>query len=344
MKILIAGALGEGALEHYYIRGLKRNNVACDCFDITDAYYTAISRNLTNKVVNKIYPGIFFDPVNRSIKKFIDGKQYDAIIVFKGMALYPETISELKRHTKLLCCYNPDHPFRFYSPGSGNKNVLNSINLYDLYITYAGRIAKELRDSYGVESFVLPFGYDDEVVPSEIPFTKAVGNLSFIGAYDNDRYKILEKIEADNLLVYGDPKWGTRTGLNSKSRSRYTGQSVYGQDYVDIIASSDGVFNFLRQQNLEEGSHNMRTFEVPGYGGLLISNRTEEQLCFFEEDKEAIYFETIEELNDKLKFIKGKDTYISMLKKNARDKSLKAGFGYSQRTTTLLKHLSDLIN
>lgn len=343
MKILIVGALGKGALENYYIKGIKRCGAECEGFDVTDRYYSSIGKTKLHRALNKVYPNYFYEPINKSLLEYTNGKHFDAIIVFKGLTLFPDTVRALKRYCKIVCCYNPDHPFKFFMPGSGNKNILSSISIYDLYISYSRRIVAELKASYNVEAFVLPFGFDDDVKPSDKPFAAAINKFSFIGAYDKERCAILELLQTPKLILFGDVKWGTRTSPVSKLRKLYAGKSLFDQDYVDAISTSDAVFNFLRQQNLEEGSHNMRSFEVPGYGGVLISTRTEEQLSFFEDGKEAIYFESIDELNDKLKFLEGKPDYIRKIKQNALARSIKSDYSYSHRSASLMAKIRELV-
>jgi len=84
----------------------------------------------------------------------------------------------------------------------------------------------------------------------------------------------------------------------------------------------------------------MRTFEVPGYNGLLISERTEEQLFFFEEDKEAIYFDSIEELKDKLQFYKAHGSLVSKIKANGNNRSIKSGYAYQNRTKLMISYIN----
>jgi spore maturation protein CgeB len=45
-----------------------------------------------------------------------------------------------------------------------------------------------------------------------------------------------------------------------------------------------------------------RTFEIPACGALMLAERTEEHRTFFEEDREAVYFSSFEEMIDKARF------------------------------------------
>lgn len=337
MKVLLLGAFEKGALENYYVEGLQKEGLPVVTYDIATPYYLQIEQSLFNKVVNKVYPAVFYKPINDDLQQFIVGKKYDVILVFKGLTLFPETIISLKEHTRLLCCYNPDHPFNFFSEGSGNSNILNSITHYDLYITYAKNIAKELQRLYKVASGVIPFGFDSSALTKTDKNTVFADQLLFIGAYDKERTSFLSSLESDHLAIYGDQKWGTRNRHNAFIRKAYKGRSLYDDDYKTAINTSKGVLNLLRKQNIEESSHNMRTFEVPGYGGLLITNRTDEQMAFFEGDKEAVFFDTVEELKEKLQYLDSNPKKVMQMKQAAMNRSFRSDYSYAHRSRELYK-------
>ena len=80
----------------------------------------------------------------------------------------------------------------------------------------------------------------------------------------------------------------------------------------------------------------MRTFEVPGYGGLLVAHRTAGQLEYFDEDKEAVYFGSPEELNEKLKYLAAHPAAVASMKRAAYNRSIKADYSYDHRSRQLL--------
>lgn len=344
MKILLLGSFNRGALENYYVKGLITKATFLEQLDITGAYYSKLSGSIVNKVINKAAPAFFFKSINDKLLEFIDKKQYEVILVFKGLTLFPQTIAALKRNTRLLCCYNPDHPFKFFSEGSGNKNILESIPFYDLYFSYARRIADDLNAQYKIPSYTIPFGYDASPFTQENLESPFKNKWLMIGAYDKHRAMFLQDLGESNTAIYGDTKWLNRNKNTVIGKKYYKGHSLYGQDYKMAIHDSDGVFNLLRRQNIEEGSHNMRTFEVPGYGGVLIANRTEEQMFFFEDGKEAVYFDTMDELKDKLGYLHKHPEKIKEIKSAALQRCKRSDYTYMHRSSQLYQILENFLS
>lgn len=341
MNILILGSFGSGALENYYLNGIQNLPITISTFDTTNSYYQAINRSIFNKITNKIHPNYFFTPVNTRLLRFIGSNKYDVILIFKGLTIFPDTLKELKYHTSLLCCYNPDHPFKFFSEGSGNRNILNSIQLYDLYFSYATRITKELKTRFQVNAHTIPFGYDDKPVDTKFDNQSALSQkLIFAGSYDRERAAFLSQLPADMLAIYGDIKWKTRNHLNNRLKNSYQGHPLNGDAYKQAIRDAPAVLNLLRKQNIEEGSHNMRTFEVPGYGGLLLGDRTEEQMLFFEDGKEALFYDCKEELASHISFISNNPASVRRMKGAAHQRAMRSGYSYTDRSRQLMNILS----
>lgn len=338
-NILIAGTFGPGAIENFYEKGFEKCGVTVTRFEIAAPYYDAIYKNIFNRLINKLSPAIFYKPVNEGILAFLDRKKFDVILVFKGMQLFPETIVQMKRHAALLVNYNCDHPFRFFSPGAGNSNVLNSIPHFDIHFSYSRHIVTQLERDYKKKAYCVPFGYDSDSGYTLTASPAYAERFLFIGAYDEERAAYLEKLRAENLDIYGDTKWNTRNHLRPYVKKAYRERSLYGNDYVSAVHGASGIINLLRPQNIVESSHNMRTFEVPGYGGLLISERTEEQETFFEDGKEAVFFEGPEELKDKMTFLGRNKSITNKIKQAGYNRSVSCKYSYNERSKQLLDFL-----
>ena len=233
-----------------------------------------------------------------------------------------------------------------YSRGGTNNNIIQGVSYYDLFFTYASKIAQKISSNHSIPAYTIPFGFDPVLVERySSSFKDMLSNsFLFVGAWDKEREHDLETLGRDDVEIFGDSEWGLKTGKNKLVNRNYRHKKLYNEELYARIRSSMGVINIMRKQNIVEGSHNMRTFEVPGYGGLLLSQFTEEQADFFEPGKEAIYYQTIEELNDKMTYLKNHPASIREIKKNALTRSLNSDYSYDHRAKKLLSIISEHLN
>jgi spore maturation protein CgeB len=332
-SILIVGSFAKGALENQFIRGFMNLGLKVHKFDIV-MQSLFFSNNIIKKVGSKFYRPFFLQKKNSELVKCCSILKPDIILIFKGMNIYPETVKTLKTYTQIICNYNPDHPFLFFSNGSGNDFVKNSIPYYDIYISYSSNITEKLKSIYNKNAYCLPFGYDETVQTS---YVRDVSDcFVFIGAWDKEREAFFNQLPKLPIKIFG-PAWDKS---KNNSYNYYQNRNLLENEYYSTSQSALGCINLLREQNIVEDSHNMRTFEVPGIGGLLISQRTNEQLNFFEENKEAIYFSDVNELIDKIKAIKKGLFNIEQIKKNALNRSVRSNYSYQCRVKDLFNIFS----
>jgi spore maturation protein CgeB len=165
----------------------------------------------------------------------------------------------------------------------------------------------------------------------------------FVGKCDKERVKNIEQLGRTDVKVYGDQEWVTRSSSRSIVRTCFQNKPLFGDELALETSKAVGTFNFLRPQNIVEGSHNMRTFEIPSMHGLQLTHFTDEQAEFFEEDKEIIFFRSIEELDDKASFIKSHFAYAKKIKQQAYERCSKSGYSYLDRCfqieKTIQQHL-----
>ena len=327
-SILIIGTFSKGALENQFVRGFENLGLQVHKFDIImESLF--FSNNIFKKIRSKFYRPFFLQKKNSELMKYCSVLKPDIILIFKGMNIYPETVKTLKTYTQIICNYNPDHPFLFFSKGSGNSFVKDSIPYYDIYISYSSSITEKLKTIYNTNAYCIPFGYDETVKTFYTP--EVSDDFVFIGAWDKEREAFFNKLPKLPIKIFG-PAWEKS---KSFSYTYYQHKSLLENEYYSTSFSALGSINLLRKQNIVEDSYNMRTFEVPGVGGLLISQRTEEQLKFFEENKEAIYFSDLDELIDKIRAIKKGLFNVDQIKKNALSRSLRSNYSYQCRVKDL---------
>jgi spore maturation protein CgeB len=328
LRIIILGTFVEGALENYFSQGFSDLGYQVINYEITQSYFKQL-RNPFYKAINAISSNLILKEINKEVIKFANENYSDIIFVCKGATLFPTTIQQLRSSCKLLVNYNPDHPFEFYSKGSGNSNVCDSVKYYHIYFSYSQSISKRIWNQENIPSFVIPFGFDDRYI-YQIPDT-TINKFLFVGAWDNTRSAILNTTDFTTLDIYGDSNWQRKCKNDSTSNKSFQQRKLYGDELRNKIASYTATINILREQNLVEKSHNMRTFEVPGYGGLLLSQYTEEQASYFEPHKEAIYYSSIDDLHEKLSMLLSFPKLVENIKVKGRERALKSRYSYHER-------------
>ena len=80
-----------------------------------------------------------------------------------------------------------------------------------------------------------------------------------------------------------------------------------------LVNNSLICLNILRNQN--KSSHNMKTFEIPAMGGLLLTERNRDQNRFFPENQACVMYKDINELNYKINKIKNNFIKYDQIKK-----------------------------
>ncbi|MDR3680583.1 MAG: glycosyltransferase [Flavipsychrobacter sp.] len=331
-KMLMLGTFKTGALENYFVNGFLKLGYEVEVFNIELDY-----KNVISKIINRISPRFLLKELNDKVVQLCRKKKTDVIFICKGMSLFPETIEEIKKYTRLIVNYNPDHPYEFYSRGSGNKFIESSVKHYNVFFSYSKNISVSVQEKYGVDSYCIPFGYDSNTIDKyALDYNDEYkDSFLFFGAWDEGRSSFLNNVKRNDLEIFGDPEWKTKTTSKEFIQQNFQNRKLYGSELYQKIKSYAGVINLLRQQNLIEASHNMRTFEVPGYGGLLISQFTEEQASFFTPDVEAIYFTSPVELDEKMEFLKNNDQVVLEIKKNALNRSSRSGYSYDERCKSM---------
>ena len=178
---------------------------------------------------------------------------------------------------------------------------------FNFFFIWSKKILKKLKKKIKNEIFFyLPFGYDEFLHIKTKINKKYENKINFVGSHDFHRDRMLGEIDKKDLIIFGN---------NWKDKF----QPIFGKKLSTIIGSSLASINILRKQNIT--SHNMRTFEVPAMGGLLLTTRSKEQQFYFKDGIDCLMYSSLNELKNKIKFIKKNKKKILDIKKNAYKKS-----------------------
>lgn len=235
---------------------------------------------------------------NSSLYEFVSEIQPELVLCIKGDGVMPGTVRRLRDVSGRVAIFHPDSPF----PGSPSflAEHLEAALEADVVFIWSHRLRQRLRDCGASKVVYLPFAWDSCVMPFRGIDPSAKNKVVFIGSWDRRRERWLRPVaENFDLKIWGPKEWGERTCTGSAIRSSWRGGRVVGPEAANIIGQSGVVLNVMRRQNLPDGT-NMRTFEVPGAGGFLLSNRSKAAQEIYPEGSAAAYFDSPSELVEKV--------------------------------------------
>lgn len=290
MRLLIVGTNAPGALELYYFKYLEKLGVDVDLFDAQGRFLRYYEKNLINKLLFRSGVSNICVQINKELLCVASGFNPEVVLVFKGMEVLPRTLKILKQKGMYLVNYNPDNPFLFTGRGSGNKNVVNSLSLFDLHLTYNLEVLTEFVNR-GITAKWLPFGYDVSFdLYNELKSLEEYKKACFIGTADKQRADFFNDLAKQGVSI---DIYGTRWEKYKMHKNIKLYPAVYNKEFWKKMRQYRVQVNVLRQHNIH--SHGMRSFEIAGVGGIQLANSTPEHKTFFEAGKEIFLFENVED-------------------------------------------------
>lgn len=338
MRLLMSGTRAPTTLPSEYAAGLEELGCTLAKHYGTDDRPTHLP-SIVRKAARRVMPRALFQPSNRDLLALAEFFAPQVVWLFKGIDIFPGTVRELRRRGFHPVAYNADHPFEFFSRGSGNEFVARAVPEYELFMTFSRHIARQLADRHPrLLTCVIPFGHsvDESTFESIASSNKEVGRVCFLGNADDNRAARISVLLSAGIEVdiYGH-FW-------NKFRPRVADARlfapVYGLDMYRTLRRYRVQLNFLRPHNVN--SHNMRSFEAPACGAIMLAEDTVEHREFFRPDVEAFYFTSDEELIGQARRLLALSAdEAGMIRARARARSVEQPFTYSDRAAQALTHL-----
>ena len=309
--------------------------------------------------------GQFFSPLFKFQNKYLCGptlkslnedivsvfRQYlpDVVFVYRGTHVFPETLEQIKsvRSESILVGYNNDDPFSPRYPKWLWRHFIASLPVYDLALAYrrqnledfvrAGAQRVEL-----LRSWYLPWiNKPVELSPSE--FMHYECDVVFAGHFEDDgRLDCLEAVVESgwNLKLYGhDYGWNKPLSRSKALRNLLPIKTLWGEDYNKAICCSKMALCFLSKLNRD--SYTRRCFEIPAAGTLLLSEYSHDLSNMFEPGKEADFFQSPQDLVEKLDFYLGNEELRRKVASAGRERLIADGHDVVSRMRQMLHWIED---
>jgi len=288
-----------------------------------------------NKVKLKFGHQTIYNTIGTELLKKVKSYNPTVIIVFKGMELKLSTLIEIKNKGVFLINYNADHPFSFCSPGSGNKNVLANNSIYDLHLTYGVSILEEIKKKLGANCEILPFGYELNLNQfNQIENFNEINRVCFIGYPDKRRASKIKHLITNKIpvTVFGG-NWSFFLP-NNNNNLIINNKPLYGLEYWKRLREYRVQLNIFRPHNI--GTHNMRSFEIPAAGGIMLSTNDSDHDLYFKKDFDFFEYSSNKDLAQMCKMLINMSVSdTNSIRMRARKKSLDNNYSYLSRAKLL---------
>ena len=333
VKILIVGDNKQYSLETYYLNNLQNLGADVSLFNSRE-FVDRYRQRFFNNVKLRLGVSTIYKKIGTELLKKVKSYNPTVIIVFKGMELNLSTLKAIKNKGIFLINYNPDHPFSFSGLGSGNKNVIANNSIYNLHLTYGLPILKEIKKKLGANCEILPFGYEFSLNQfDQIKKFKEINRVCFIGFPDKRRASKIKFLLANKIpvTVFGG-NWSNF--LKKNDNLIIINKPLYGLDYWRKLREYRVQLNIFRPHNL--GTHNMRSFEIPAAGGIMLSTNPSDHDLYFKKDCDFFEYLNDIDLVEKCKMLlKMSVSDANSIRIRARKKSIMNNYSYFSKAKLL---------
>lgn len=299
-RILYIGSMNPHSNSYRRCVTLKELDCAVDTID-TDPF---LFRRFFSGIQHHLNVGPGISSLNRKVIKMASEKEYDIIWVDNKPYLTKATLKKLAQVGKGAARVNllTDDPNGKYRRSW--RLIRSTARYYDHFFVQREVNIGELKKwgakkvSLCYRSFDPAFHRPVELNPTtDARFKCAVG---FIGTYEDVRAGYIAHLirQGISVKVTGNG-WENGVGWE-QIKDNYCGPSVYGEDYIKHINGMDIALHFLRVANRDE--QDSRTFEIPACKVFMLAERTALHTMLFEENVEAAFFGSKEELLQKVQY------------------------------------------
>jgi len=217
----------------------------------------------------------------------------------------------------------PDHPYLGirWDPREASalrRDLIEVLRQYSIVWMWERTLVERLRRD-GVEAKYLPFAVDPELFQPQsgdeglhCEVCNLTHDVAFVATYSRIRCAEVAAVRQHTIAIWGNNwprKWRTLSGQHRVH------PPVWGRTVGDIYGRAALSLNVLNAENL--GGPNMRTFEVPGSGRVMLARYSAAQHEFFPENEAAVYYRSPAELDDKIEWVLRDRELRERIRKNA---------------------------
>ena len=299
-----------------------------------------LENNLITKIRHKIrLHKDSFDINNKLLSYNLDN--IDIVFIVKGNEVYPDTLKKISKKfpsIKLINWSLDD------MSGWHTKSLFFHYGLkyYDLVYTTKTYNISRLKKIGAKKIKYITQAYSNDIHKKPQKTSKLFEyDVLFIGRAEKERFETKKFLANNgiNVNIYGTG-WEKKPYKHQINNLFIHKHPLFNENYALAIASSKITLTFLSKIN--EDLHTSRSFEIPACGGFMIAERTSEHTTLFEENKEAVYFSSNNELLEKINYYLNNEIVRKEIINNALKRSKSSGYSYDDMADKLVIDFQEL--
>ena len=300
MKILYAAGLSPNDTTLHRLWALERLGHEVVPFNTYD--YNS-GNPLVQKIVHRLASGPAVDRLNRDLLALAEREKPDLLWADKLLWMRPRTLDRMRAMGMTTVSYMIDNPFGTRRD-PGWRLYMKDIPHYDLHVVQRDKNILDYTSRGARDVIKIQTAYEPTLhFPPPEGWSDADRNrgVSFIGTPYDDRAQTLTRLGREcsfPVTISGNPAQWKRALDPDAFAQLYREGELYQQHYREAIWRSQINLSFLTRSNCDEFVH--KSFEIAGCEGFLLAERSEGHLQRFQEDEEAVFFSTFEELAEKI--------------------------------------------
>ena len=271
--------------------------------------------------------------VNRKFREQVSIYSPAIIWIEKALPIHHKTIRWIKEfnYKNVLLFYANDNLEKWHN---ATWNLYASFKHYDTIFTISG-YSKDFYLKKGAKNVVwIDRSYSSkDIFPrsDNLPFTR---DVIFIGSYEKQRCESILYLCRNGIQI---DVWGSDWPNIQFPNLRLHQGGVYEEQFLKTMHSAKIVLNFLRKMN--QDTTTSRSFEIVASASFMLAERTDEHLRLFEENKEAVYFSSNEELLKKVYYYLEHDEERKAIAHAGRERCLTSGYSHHDRLSFMLEQV-----
>jgi spore maturation protein CgeB len=335
-RILYVGTMAPHGTIAYRHRALLRLGQTVEVFD-TGPY--APRSYLLNALRDRFPFGALIAPINRHLPRAVRSFQPDVVWFDKPTLFHRASMNAIHKAGARIVFYVQDAPYGPRNDGVW-KQFYRVSRMADLHCLVRQADAARYR-SWGLPFIQTMFSFDRQAhfpPPPAWSDDNRDRGVSYIGHPHEDRPAFLMQLARDSglpIFINGN-RWQKILTLE-QLRICTVGGHFAGEAYRENIWRSKINLSFVTRANQDDIAH--KAVEIAACAGFLLALRTPGHQAAFEEDKEAVFFSSVEECADKARFYLNRPDLREAIGRRARERAVKSGYDNDTQLARILNKL-----